>query len=139
MFPPSGVIKADLGIQEGGKVHKYFTEVCKYEMIPYIPEGDTHLLRSNGKIEGADTIYYDLPYAHYQYMGELYVMPNNGKGAYYSDDYGYWSEPGVSKVPSGKDLNYHTPGTGAFWDQRMWTSRGEQVIKQVQDYIDRNN
>lgn len=75
-------------------------------MDKYVPY-DTGMLRTNVS-KTTDTITYESPYAHYQYIGTLYVM-GNGKGAYYDPDYGFWSKPGVAKSPSEKSLIYHTP------------------------------
>ena len=60
-----------------------------------------------------------------------------GKGAYYSPDYGFWSEKGVAKQPTNIDLVYHTAGTGHHWDERMKSAEMDDVIDKVQKYIDR--
>lgn len=129
-------IKARLGIQNGGKAHKFFTGTCYRYMSRFVPSGDTGLLNQNVRLE-TDSITYESPYAHYQYIGKLYVDPKYKIGAFYSPDYGYWSRPGITKIPTNTNLNYHTPGTGAYWDKRMWSSKGEEVVKEVQAYIDR--
>ena len=132
---PISQIKADLGINPGGRVQRFFTDTCKKHMDKYVPLGDTGLLRQNVRTT-VNTITYESPYAHYQYIGKLYVM-DNGKGAYYDPDYGFWSKPGVAKTPTEKNLNYHTPGTGSYWDERMWSAEKNDVIKEVQEYVNR--
>lgn len=87
---PISQIKADLGINPGGRVQKFLTDTCYKHMDKYVPN-DVGNLRDNVD-KGTDYITYKSPYAHYQYIGKLYVM-ENGKGAYYSPDYGYWSKP----------------------------------------------
>ena len=129
---PVNVIKADLGINPGGKVQKFFTDTCKKHMDKYTPY-DTGMLRDNVNIE-TDKITYESPYARYQYYGKKMVM-HNGKSAYYSPDYGFWSERGEKKILTNENLNYHTPGTGAYWDKRMVSSEMQDVVKEVQDYI----
>lgn len=62
---------------------------------------------------------------------------DNGKGAYYDPDYGFWSKPGVAKTPTKKNLNYHTPGTGSYWDKKMVSAEMNDVIKEVQEYVNR--
>ena len=104
-------------------------------MDKYVPLGDTGNLRDITHKE-VDSITYESPYAHYQYIGKLYVM-DNGKGAYYDPDYGFWSKPGVAKIPTEKNLNYHTPGTGSYWDKRMVSAEMNDVIKEVQEYVNR--
>ena len=37
----------------------------------------------------------------------------------------------------GKVVNYTTPGTGSYWDKRMVSAEMQDVVKEVQDYIDR--
>ena len=105
-------------------------------MSSFVPGGTKSHLNQNVGIK-TDSITYQSPGAHYLYMGKLYVDPKYKKGAFYSSDYGYWSRPGITKVPSVKNLVYHTPGTGAFWDKRMWTAEGKEVVKEVQNYVDR--
>ena len=131
---PTSEIKARLGLEPNGKVQKFFTNTCYKHMDKYVPmrNGD---LRSNVAIQ-ADSITYESPYAHYQYEGKKYVM-DNGKSAYYSPDYGFWSKKGEKKHDSGEKLIYHTAGTGHHWDERMKSAEMEQVVQEVQDYINR--
>lgn len=133
---PTSVIKARIGIQNGGPAHAFFTDTCYKYMGQFVPGGARGLLNQNVDIE-VDKITYKSPYAHYQYVGQLYVDPIYKKGAFYSEDYGYWSRPGITKMPTATPLNYHTPGTGSQWDKRMWTSRGKEVVSELQSYIDR--
>lgn len=133
---PTSTIKTQLGTQDKGPAHAFFTDTCYKYMGQFVPGGDTGFLNQNVVLK-KDQITYESPYAHYQYIGELYIDPKYKKGAFYSEDYGYWSRPGIAKENSGKSLNYHTPGTGSQWDKRMWTSKGDQVVKEVQIYIDR--
>ena len=105
---PTSEIKARLGIEPNGRVQKFFTNTCYKHMDKYVPYRYGDL-RSNVDVQ-ADSIIYESPYAHYQYKG-------------------------ISK--SGKPLNYKTPGTGSYWDKRMVSAEMEQVVQEVQDYINR--
>lgn len=107
---PISVIKANLGIQPNGPVHKFFTETCYRYMDKYVPM-DTGDLRTIVDIK-TDSITYEVPYAHYQYKGER--------------------EDGTHRVK-----NYTTPGTGPYWDKRMVSAEINNVIKEVQDYVNR--
>lgn len=131
---PTSVIKARLGIEPNGRVQKFFTNTCYKHMDKYVPyrQGD---LRKEVDIE-SDKIIYNQPYARYQYYGKLMVM-KNGKGAYYNPDYGFWSDKGEKKTLTDRDLVYHTPGTGDHWDRRMVSAEMQDVVKEVQDYVDR--
>lgn len=57
--------------------------------------------------KGADYITYESNYAHYQY---------------------------VNQFPTD---HYTTPGTGPYWDKRMWSAEKDTVIEEVQRYVNR--
>ena len=130
---PTSVIKARLGLEPNGKVQKFFTNTCYRYMDKYVPK-DTGALRENVTIE-ADKITYESPYAHYQYIGKLYVDPITKKGAFYDEDYGYWSRPGVKKVGTNIDLVH--PDGYSHWDRQMVSAEIEDVIKEVQVFANR--
>ena len=102
---PVSKIKAKLGIEPNGRVQKFFTNTCYKHMDKYVPmrTGD---LRTNVNVE-EDSITYQSPYAHAQYVG----------------------------VTTGKVKNYTTPGTGPYWDKRMKSAEMKQVVKEVQNYV----
>lgn len=124
---PISTIKANLGLEPNGRVQKFFTHTCRLHMEKYVPMQDGNL-RTN-VIEGIDTITYASPYAHYMYKGELYVDPETGSS---------WAKRDVTKVPTGKSLTYHTPGTGPYWDKKMWSAEKDKVLNEVQNYVGRN-
>lgn len=74
------------------------------EMIPYMPM-QQGALRGAAHIVSPGLISVNTPYAHYQYMGELYLT-KDGRS---------WAEYGEKKFPTEKKLVYHTPGTGDRW------------------------
>lgn len=107
---PTSVIKARLGIEPNGRVQKFFTETCYKHMDKYVPMSN---LESAGDLRTivdiqADHITYQSPYAHAQYVG----------------------------YTKGPVVNYTTPGTGPYWDQRMVSAEMQDVVQEVQDYID---
>ena len=108
---PTSVIKATLGIQEKGPVHKFFTNTCYLHMDKYVPySGDTGRLHMRENVSMApDQIVYHVPYAHAQYVGYT-TGPVNPE-------------------------NYTTPGTGPYWDEKMWTAEKEDVLKEVKNYM----
>ena len=106
---PISEIKADLGIEPNGKVQKYFTERCYQHMDKYVPK-DTGNLRENVILD-SDSITYQSPYAHAQYVG----------------------------YTKGPVLNYTTPGTGPYWDKRMVSVEINDIIKECQEYMKRGN
>ena len=131
-------IKVRLGIEAGGSAQKFFCNECYRYMSPFVPGGMKSHLNQNVVIavDGSAVMYLS-PSANYLYNGNLYVDPKYNKGAFYSESYGFWSRPGISKVNSGKELIYHVPGTGAKWDELMLTSKGDELVDSVQRFVER--
>ena len=82
MLEPISKIKANLGIQPNGEVQKFFTNTCYKHMDKYVPK-DTGILRRTVRLD-ADSITYESPYAHAQYVGIVhgtavrnYTTPRN--------------------------------------------------------------
>lgn len=107
---PTSQIKARLGLEPNGRVQKFFTNTCYKHMDKYVPQRDGNL-RTIVDIK-ADSITYEQEYAKYQYYG-------------------------MRKDGSHVVKNYTTPGTGTYWDERMKSAEMQDVIKEVQDYINR--
>lgn len=86
---------------------------------PYTP-WDTGMLMQNVEYLPF-AIHYKEPYAHYIYTGEVYVDPIYGVGGFYDPQYGWWSRPGVEKVPSGRTFAHfnrnHNPMAIDHWDE----------------------
>ena len=145
---PASVIKARLGIQSEGPAHAFFTQSCFNHMTPFVPGGTKSHLNQTASVQ-TKSIVYQGPDAQNQYYGKLMIDPKykvgafpirNGKISFKKEDgpiTGYVSRKGITKINSGKDLKYHTPGTGAHWDKLMWTSQKDKVIKEVQRFVDR--
>ena len=105
---PTSVIKANLGIEHNGRVQKFFTNTCYRYMDKYVPK-DNGVLRENVAID-SNSITYEQQYAHTQYIGEV-----NG----------------------GQVVNYTTPGTGPYWDKRMVSAEMQDVVAEVQNYVNK--
>ena len=105
-------IKKNLRLNEGGEVDTFFLETCYRYMDKYVPM-DKGLLRTIVDIDN-QYITYMSPYASYQYYGQR--------------------EDGSHKV---NPDNYTTPGTGTYWDKKMISIDGEDVVKEVRDFIKR--
>ena len=102
---PVSEIKARLGLEINGKVQQFFTNTCYKHMDKYVPMDEGNL-RSNVSIQ-PDSITYESPYAHAQYVG----------------------------YTKGPIKNYTTPGTGPYWDKRMVSAEMQDVVKEVQDFV----
>lgn len=107
---PTSVIKAHLGINSDGRIQRFFTNTCYKAMDEFVPM-DNGDLRTVVTLT-SNTITYEMPYAEYQYYG-------------------------MRKDGSHVVKNYTTPGSGTYWDKRMWTAKGQDVVKQVQSEINR--
>ena len=105
---PTSVIKANLGIEPNGRVQKFFTNTCYRYMDKYVPK-DTGALRETVTID-SNSITYEQPYAHAQYIGEV-----NG----------------------GTVVKYTTPGTGPYWDERMKSADMQNVVAEVQNFVNK--
>ena len=108
---PISEIKVDLGINPNGKVQRFLTDTCYKHMDQYVPMRD-NILRTIVDID-KNSITYEMPYAHYQYIG--------------------MREDGTHKI---NPENYTTPGTGPRWDRRMVSAEINDVIEEVQKFID---
>lgn len=133
---PNSVIKARLGIQKDGPAHKFFTSTCYKKMSQFVPGGTSSHINQVVDLE-VNRITYMSPDAHYLWTGKLYVDPKYRKGAFFSPSYGFWSRPGITKIATANDLKYHIPGTGSHWDTKMWNSKGNEVVQEVQEYVNR--
>ena len=103
---PVSKIKANLGIEPNGKVQKFFTNDCRKHMDKYVPMDEGNL-RTIVDVQD-DSITYQSPYAHAQYIGEVKGSPVR---------------------------NYTTPGTGPYWDERMKSAEMQDIINEVQNYV----
>ncbi len=74
------------------------------DMIPYMPKQQGAMVGATNIIEPG-LIVTDTPYAHYQYIGELYLAANGSS----------WAHKGETKHPSGLPLEYGTTGTEDHW------------------------
>ena len=98
------------------QAHAYLNMQVVADSSKFIPFRDGALRQSatypNG-IEGND-IEWNTPYAHYQYMGEVYINPKHNASGFIGKD-GMWHGWRGAKVPSGRPIEYHTEGTGDHW------------------------
>lgn len=90
------------------------------DMRKYTPmqQGD---LRNKTQIKEPGLITVDTPYAHYQYMGELYLAENGSS----------WAHKGEKKYPTGTPLKYNTAGTEDHWFEAAKREHGKQWIDLV--------
>lgn len=113
-------------------------------MLQHVPGEDGGALRADIKrfneTNGERGVVYAInptgsgvPYGGYQLRGQLYVDPITGKGAFYRKDYGFWSRPGVEKVPSGKPLHYQNPDAVRDWGAYTKDNEWQEIVKAAKE------
>ena len=135
---PVSVIKSDLGIQEGGPVHNYFTGLCEKAMDKYVPMGSTGNLSAT-VTHTTDEIIYSVPYAHYMYEGRV-MGPNIPVFDKNGNIVRWWSKG--PKYYTGKDIEYNTdrhPLATSHWAEKMWSAEKEDIEKELQYFMNRGN
>ena len=104
-------------------------------MLQHVPGEDGGALRADIKkfneTNGERGVIYaynpnGVPYGHYQHEGILYVDPITGKGSFYTP--GYWSRPGVDKVPSNRILQYQNPEARRDWARYTAENEKEAIV-----------
>lgn len=126
---------------EGGRTQKVIDSTFMGYLDKYMPMDEGQMITNmyNSTKVGAGEININVPYAHYQHEGELYVDPKTGKGAFHDPVNGrYWSRPGIKKVPGGKKLNYHGGANrGDHFVERMLADHFEDILNAGQKEIDK--
>ena len=119
---PTNVIMADLGIDDKGPVHAFFTEECARYMDQFVPFRSGMLAETvikdgviNEENFDVDTITYKQEYASYVYYG----ITKNGNIMNYSTD---------------KHEN-----AGPYWDEFMWSAYNKEITQNVQRYLERGS
>lgn len=128
-------ILKDHGLENDGRVQKYLMTTADRFMMPFIPGGAGGMLAKKKTYPNNHSIKYISPYAHYMYMGKLYISPTLGVSGIPIKNDVWWSPKGEKKIPTNKKLKYHTAGTGAKWDKLMMQRRKNDLIKDVENYI----
>ena len=118
-----------LGINPGGRVQAMLDASLISHMRKKMPK-DSGIMIANTVREKPGLILVKTPYAHYMNEGIMYVMPHNGKSAYYSPTYGFWSDKGKKKISSGKPLNYHGGANrGAHFVERTLNEDFDEILR----------
>lgn len=116
-------ILKDHGLDQDGRAIRFLRDDADRLMNPYIPM-DNGILRRNKSYPSNHEIKYISPYAKYQYYRKL-MLAKNGSS---------WAKKGEKKVLTSRNLKYHTSGTGPKWDKMMMQRRGNELIKDVENY-----
>lgn len=106
-------------------VQKFIDSECIRLMVPYTPMKNGILMKTavlETKI-GSGLIYYNSPYARYQYYGKLMVSSVTGSS---------YAKHGESKVLTEKDLHYNTfrhANAQKMWFEAMKTDKKERILR----------
>lgn len=107
-------------------VRKYANTRLHAYCSQYVPGGSGGQLNVNIDVT-KDFVHYKSPYAHYQWEGELYLAENGSS----------YAKKNESKYPSGKPLEYHTPGATSHWERAAMKAKGGQLAGDIEQYIKR--
>lgn len=131
---------ARFNLESGGKVQQAIDKAVIDWDLQYVP-WETGLLGKSAYAAtaiGSGTVVYPGPYAHYQYFGEVYG-PNI---PIFDDDTdepsGWFSPPGQTKNPTGRDLQYKTdtnPLAGPYWFERMKADHVDDIIMEAKNNV----
>lgn len=127
------------------EIHNLFAKLCN----PYVPMDEGPLSQH---IEVTPNyVRYAEPYAHYQYMGEVYGsnFPITDKTT--GEITGWYSQPGVKKHPTGRELGKdgewrgwkfgynreHHSKAAHHWDKVMMGEKRDVFLKGVQNILAR--
>ena len=131
-------ILARRGLGASHDAAKYIAGVIRKFCDPYVPMDQGMLKNTSQVVEAAGEVYilYNQPYAHYQYMGEIYGpnVPIRDKAT--GEILGFFSNPNAKKQPTGRPLTYSgAPMRGKEWDKRMMADRGDEVRRELARYV----
>lgn len=98
-------IKNKFGLGHEGNSRLYLSNRAFIRMQKYVPR-DTGALSTTVTIKPR-SVTYEQPYAHAQYVG----------------------------YTNGEVTHYNTPGTGTYWDRRMWSAEGNLLTREVEKYM----
>ena len=94
------------------------------DMIPYMPYQQGAMRGATQVIEPG-LISTNTPYAHYQYMGELYLAENGSS----------WAQKGEAKYPTGRPLHYSKAGAADHWFEHAKQEHGDQWLDLVRKEV----
>lgn len=127
-------ILKDHGLNEDGRVVERLRNTADRLMMPFIPGGSGGQLAKLKTYPNNHSIKYTSPYAHYMFVGKMYISPKLGVSGIPIKNDVWWSPKGEKKIPTSKNLKYHKSGTGAHWDKLMMQRRKDDLIKDVENY-----
>lgn len=124
--------RLDRNIMEAQKV---LNMAVRTDCEPLVPLLNGQLRRSANFPDGVygGVLEYNTPYAHYQYVGEIYG-PNIPIRDSEGNITGWFSPPGKAKHPTGRKMaNYSQSGTGPEWFEKAKERHGDKWLRLVRE------
>ena len=118
---PVNTILTRLGVSKTGDVQRFVTSTINRRITRYMPFRSGALATKLKFVKGPTEIEALGPYARYQYYGKVMV----GK---------------APKTVTDRDLKYDktkNPQAGPHWDRRMMAAEKDQIVAEVQAYVNR--
>lgn len=142
ILPSTKELEKITGLNEGGKAQQYIDGFVFDRCEPYLP--GYHLYRESkaANHHGSGQVIWNTSDANYLYEGKLMVDPITLKGAFFSENYGFWSRPNTEKIidPKGRNLEFHGGRLrGDHWFDRMIESGMDELVKNVQNIVNGGN
>lgn len=117
------------------EAQKLLNLAVRTDCEPLVPLLNGQLRRSATFPEGVygGVLEYNTPYAHYQYVGEVYG-PNIPRKDDNGNIIGWYSPPGKKKHPTGRKMaKYSQSGTGPEWFEKAKERRGDKWLRLVRE------
>lgn len=130
----------DIDISDA-RIWRNLREAQKLLNMQVVADCDPLIPFQQGALRGSvvypDGIYggiieYNTPYAHYLYRGEIYG-PNIPIKDSAGNVTGWYSPP--HKHPTGRNITYHTPGTGKEWFETAKQRHGSDWVRLVKETV----
>ena len=111
----------DHGLDDDGKVTEHFRDTADRFMDPYIPFGSSSgvHMKNHKEYPNKYSIKYVEPYSHYHHKGKKALGPSKPKG--------------VKRTISNEYQG--APKRGPEWDKRMMADREQDLINDLQNFI----
>ena len=130
---------AAYGMEPGGRIQRTIDQKVIDYCTPYVPASPDRTLEFSAQVSteiGSGQVIWNTPYAHYQYVGIVYVYgpaipildPETGVLT------GRFSPPGRPKHPTDRELTYdkaQNPMAGPYWFERMKADRLNDILDEA--------
>lgn len=119
------------------EAQKLLNLTVRTDCEPLVPLLNGQLRRSATFPEGVygGVLEYNTPYAHYQYVGEVYG-PNIPRKDDNGNIIGWYSPPGKKKHPTGRKMaKYSQSETGSEWFSKAKERHGDKWLRLVREEV----